>query len=158
MPAHIKAALNAVSLSIPVTNGRPALGQWQGIISSSTATGRIRGACSPTSAGVPDEPKDCEKQAESRARPLRTPSTPGAKRGPRWGLMIGAVAIGLFVALTGKLLFSGKATQPSPSAGIANAAALASEHSPTLGDPGAAVHIVEFLDPACETCARCTPS
>jgi len=31
MPAHIKAALNAVSLSIPVTAGRPALGQWQGI-------------------------------------------------------------------------------------------------------------------------------
>ena len=31
MPAHIKAALNQVSLSIPVTNGRPALGTWQGI-------------------------------------------------------------------------------------------------------------------------------
>lgn len=31
MPAHIKAALNAVSLSIPVIAGRPALGQWQGI-------------------------------------------------------------------------------------------------------------------------------
>lgn len=31
MPAHIKAALNAVSLSIPVMQGRPALGTWQGI-------------------------------------------------------------------------------------------------------------------------------
>jgi secondary thiamine-phosphate synthase enzyme len=31
MPAHIKAALNAVSLSIPVTDGRPSLGSWQGI-------------------------------------------------------------------------------------------------------------------------------
>ena len=31
MPAHIKAALTSVSLSIPVTAGRPALGQWQGI-------------------------------------------------------------------------------------------------------------------------------
>jgi secondary thiamine-phosphate synthase enzyme len=31
MPAHIKAALTAVSLSIPITAGRPALGQWQGI-------------------------------------------------------------------------------------------------------------------------------
>ena len=35
----------------------------------------------------------------------------------------------------------------------ARQAALASEHSPTFGDPGAKVHIVEFLDPACETCA-----
>ena len=31
MPAHIKAALTAVSLSIPVMDGRPALGPWQGI-------------------------------------------------------------------------------------------------------------------------------
>jgi protein-disulfide isomerase len=36
-------------------------------------------------------------------------------------------------------------------------AALASEHSPTLGDPGAKVHIVEFLDPACGTCALFFP-
>lgn len=31
MPAHIKAALLPVSLSIPVMAGRPALGTWQGI-------------------------------------------------------------------------------------------------------------------------------
>ena len=31
MPAHIKSALTAVSLSIPVTDGRLALGTWQGI-------------------------------------------------------------------------------------------------------------------------------
>lgn len=31
MPAHIKAALTACSLSIPVINGELALGTWQGI-------------------------------------------------------------------------------------------------------------------------------
>lgn len=31
MPAHIKAALTATSLSIPVTAGRLALGTWQGL-------------------------------------------------------------------------------------------------------------------------------
>ncbi len=31
MPAHIKAALTPVSLSIPITNTRPVLGTWQGI-------------------------------------------------------------------------------------------------------------------------------
>ncbi|HZQ60811.1 MAG TPA: secondary thiamine-phosphate synthase enzyme YjbQ [Casimicrobiaceae bacterium] len=31
MPAHIRAALTAVSLSIPITSGRLALGTWQGI-------------------------------------------------------------------------------------------------------------------------------
>lgn len=31
MPAHIKAALTPVSLSIPITDGRLTLGTWQGI-------------------------------------------------------------------------------------------------------------------------------
>lgn len=31
MPAHIRAALTDVSLSIPVMDGRPCLGTWQGI-------------------------------------------------------------------------------------------------------------------------------
>ena len=31
MPAHIRAALTATSLSIPVADGRPCLGTWQGI-------------------------------------------------------------------------------------------------------------------------------
>ncbi|MFN3517850.1 MAG: secondary thiamine-phosphate synthase enzyme YjbQ [Sphingomonas sp.] len=31
MPAHLRSALTATSLSIPVTNGRPVLGTWQGI-------------------------------------------------------------------------------------------------------------------------------
>ncbi|MDJ0749050.1 MAG: thioredoxin domain-containing protein [Woeseiaceae bacterium] len=39
----------------------------------------------------------------------------------------------------------------------AHDAALASEHAPMAGDPNAKVHIVEFLDPACETCAAFYP-
>jgi len=31
MPAHIMAALTATTLSIPIMDGRPALGLWQGI-------------------------------------------------------------------------------------------------------------------------------
>ena len=31
MPAHIKAAMMPVSLSIPVSGGRPVLGTWQGL-------------------------------------------------------------------------------------------------------------------------------
>ena len=31
MPAHIRSALTEVSLSIPVENGRPTLGTWQGV-------------------------------------------------------------------------------------------------------------------------------
>lgn len=31
MPAHVRTALTAVNLSIPITNGRLALGTWQGV-------------------------------------------------------------------------------------------------------------------------------
>ncbi len=31
MPAHVRAALTATTLSLPVQNGKPALGTWQGI-------------------------------------------------------------------------------------------------------------------------------
>ena len=31
MPAHIRAMLTGVSLGIPVHEGRPALGTWQGL-------------------------------------------------------------------------------------------------------------------------------
>ena len=31
MPAHVKAMLNGVSLHVPVTDGKLALGTWQGI-------------------------------------------------------------------------------------------------------------------------------
>jgi secondary thiamine-phosphate synthase enzyme len=31
MPAHVRTALTAVNLSIPITNSRLALGTWQGI-------------------------------------------------------------------------------------------------------------------------------
>ena len=31
MPAHVRTALTPISLSIPVIDGRPALGTWQGV-------------------------------------------------------------------------------------------------------------------------------
>jgi secondary thiamine-phosphate synthase enzyme len=31
MPAHVKAMLNGVSLNVPVSGGKLALGTWQGI-------------------------------------------------------------------------------------------------------------------------------
>lgn len=43
--------------------------------------------------------------------------------------------------------------QPVQDEAAAREAALASEGAPSYGDPNAKVHIVEFLDPACETCA-----
>lgn len=72
-------------------------------------------------------------------------------------ILIWSVVVMLLGAAVWMLLFNSKATQPSQPAIAANAAALVSEHSPMLGTASARVHIVEFLDPACETCAMFYP-
>lgn len=65
------------------------------------------------------------------------------------------VLVGALVAAT-LLMACDNARSPQNDATVRQAA-LASEHSPTLGDANAKVHIVEFLDPACETCALFYP-
>jgi protein-disulfide isomerase len=63
---------------------------------------------------------------------------------------VGVLAVALVAATL--LYESGDAASPKGE-DAARQAALANEHAPMLGDPGATVHIVEFLDPACGTCA-----
>ncbi len=65
-------------------------------------------------------------------------------------LAAGAIAAATFFSACGD-------RQSSAASDEARQAALASEHSPTVGDAGAKVHIVEFLDPACGTCAQFYP-
>lgn len=69
-------------------------------------------------------------------------------------LIIGVLAV---VVVAAMYLRGGDNLQPPQDEATARQAALASEHSPTLGDANARVHIVEFLDPACETCALFFP-
>jgi len=66
-----------------------------------------------------------------------------------------AIAVGVLViaVLATAVLYQRDGTKLVQFDDAARQAALASDHSPTLGAPGAKVHIVEFLDPACETCA-----
>jgi protein-disulfide isomerase len=79
-----------------------------------------------------------------------------AKTGNR-GALIGIVAV-VVVAVVAAVLMLRGGQSGSPRAGDSGeAAALDSSHSPTEGDPAAKVHIVEFLDPACETCAQFYP-
>jgi protein-disulfide isomerase len=70
-----------------------------------------------------------------------------------------AVAIAVLVLglVAATFLYESDNAESLQAEAAARQAALASEHSPTLGDPGAKVHIVEFLDPACETCALFYP-
>lgn len=80
------------------------------------------------------------------------------QRGYALGPIIAGVVILLLLAIVAVAVMSGsEGTGPSMPMDEARAAALASENSPSLGPPDARVHIVEFLDPACETCALFFP-
>jgi protein-disulfide isomerase len=72
-------------------------------------------------------------------------------------LLVGsAVLLGMAVLAGTLLYFTGKSPQ-SVQAGERRQAGLVQFYSPTQGNPQARVHIVEFLDPACETCASFYP-
>ena len=79
-----------------------------------------------------------------------------AAPGSRRLIVIGVVLAVLAIVGAGYLL-SSKSERTAGADDTARAAALASTHSPTLGDANAKVHVVEFLDPACETCAAFYP-
>lgn len=71
---------------------------------------------------------------------------------------LGILVLGLIVAmfqLTGES--PQRTTQEQQGFDETIRMALASEGAPTMGEPDAKVHIVEFLDPACETCAMFFP-
>ena len=74
----------------------------------------------------------------------------------RW-LFIASAAVLLLAFVAGALVYNSHRVQSAQEAAARNRAALASDHSPTLGKADARVHIVEFLDPACETCAAFYP-
>lgn len=61
----------------------------------------------------------------------------------------------LFIA--GAQLYRGQQARQAAAAAAKNKESLVRLHSPTLGRADAPVHIVEFFDPACETCAAFYP-
>ena len=70
----------------------------------------------------------------------------------KWLVLGTALAVAMaFVA--GAMLHMSRSAQQVTQALQANSDALVRPHSPVYGNPAAKVTIVEFLDPACETCA-----
>ena len=57
----------------------------------------------------------------------------------------------------GAQMYRSQKAQQAAAAAAKNREALVRMHSPSLGKADARVHIVEFLDPACETCAAFYP-
>jgi len=72
-------------------------------------------------------------------------------------LFITAAAALLLTFIVGALLYTTQKKEQSTQLVDTNRDALIRMHSPTLGKPDAPVVIVEFLDPACETCRAFYP-
>ncbi len=72
-------------------------------------------------------------------------------------LLFGSAAVLGVAILAGALIYVNGNTQQTSQPADRNRAGLVQIYSPTLGNPEAKVHIVEFLDPACETCASFYP-
>ena len=73
----------------------------------------------------------------------------------RKALLLAVGAAFLMAFVLGTLLLKSEKAPPEPTA--RNSANLVRMHSPTLGNADAPVVIVEFLDPACETCKAFYP-
>ena len=96
------------------------------------------------------------KKTNKTRQTAPSPTAPGsASPTRRRGLVIVAV-VALAIAVVAAVLVYSQG--PSPMSGDTEwKAALESRDAPTLGNPEARVHVVEFLDPACETCALFFP-
>ncbi len=87
---------------------------------------------------------------EVAVAPSATPSTGG---NGRRNLFIGAATALLLAFASAALFYGSEKAQAAQRLAAKNRELLASAHSPSYGSADAKVHIVEFLDPACETCA-----
>ena len=71
----------------------------------------------------------------------------------RRSIFVAAVMALLLAFVAGTLYYKTESVRSAQQAAAKNRQLLASADSPALGNPEAKVHIVEFLDPACGTCA-----
>ncbi len=107
----------------------------------------------PVSAGTPAEGNPTmSKKQRHRTRAEATPAI--SPKAPRTGLYVGA-GIAVLILLAGLVWLL--ATPKAANLSDAQLAALRRPHAATFGNPGAPVQIVEFLDPACSTCAEFLP-
>lgn len=72
-------------------------------------------------------------------------------------LFIASGIVLLLVFMAATLYYKAEKGEQAGQLAQSNASSLSREHAPSKGDPAARVSIVEFLDPACETCRRFYP-
>jgi protein-disulfide isomerase len=98
------------------------------------------------------------RQKVSKARQDAKPEvTQAAPRSLQKNLVIFSAVFLLIAFIVGALLYKSEKVDAAAEAYQRDKSTFIRDHSPTLGNPGAKVEIVEFFDPACETCKSFAP-
>ena len=82
------------------------------------------------------------------------PKPPKVKRGR---MFVVAAVVLLLAFIAGAVLYEKQKSDETVQAYQRNKSTFVRDHSPTYGNPAARVEIVEFFDPACETCREFYP-
>jgi protein-disulfide isomerase len=82
--------------------------------------------------------------------------TKGENVNKKW-IVVTTVAAVVVAFIAGVVVFRDRSQQQATQALQSNREALVRANSPVYGNPGAKVTIVEFFDPACETCRTFYP-
>ena len=102
-----------------------------------------------------------QKSKRNQTNPVHSPppiqQAPQASRVGRGSLFIAAAVTLLIAFFVGTLFYKSEKAKSAELAVTTSRPALTRDHAPTLGRADARVHIVEFLDPACETCREFYP-
>lgn len=105
----------------------------------------------PAQEGARPQPAK-QPRPSGESNPSHQQQAPAKKS--RAAIVIATAVVLLIAFVAGSYIYR---TEKGRQAGAANQQLLVRMHSPTLGNADAKVHIVEFLDPACGTCAAFYP-
>ena len=100
------------------------------------------------------------RKSRPEPSPPATPSAPLASAAGghlRRTLFIAAALLLLLAFAVAAFVYRSANERSAQQAALANQPALSNPQAPAFGNPAARVHIVEFFDPACETCAAFFP-
>lgn len=99
----------------------------------------------------PPPPPAAGQPVQAGNAALATPAPAEGNAGKVVAIVIAVITLAVALVLAVKLVAD--IDKPTTEANATRILALASIRAPSLGAEGARVHIVEFMDPACETCA-----
>ena len=97
------------------------------------------------------------KQKEPKAKPKDLKAVKRQHKSKRAQLFAFAVVFLLLAFIAGALVYQKQKTNEAAQTYQRDKSTFVREHSPAFGNPAAKVEIVEFFDPACETCKEFYP-